>query len=1032
MSNFQLPDTLQQHRPLLLALEAIGWLHMTGKAKADFLRSHGGQGNYDYTKWHEQENQPFPWDDLLKWAKDSFDLKKKFSLSDDPWPETLTEFLTKHTGRDSGILGLLQAGHAMASGIEKNLPKNTSKYLCQDATHMWLSTAFGHPVRNLLANPPELLTETGWRRLLGQIERLLDDLEKLGNPASPHTINDLDGWWRWRDGAVGPKGWLRKAFTSTLAETRLPNNDVTLFDQSYVAAALFKSAAAGAILEGGSFPWNDGNLKQQSRWRLLTVGIDYYEVRAVKIGDWTGARLALDKFFRKVRRLVEVDLAVGSLLYADRGVCVFSFPGERFNHKGGDLQIEKRNKWLTDQIDSYAREAKLEIPPYCSISEPSRSLVGMTAEIRKAKNIMSVPLHRGWIIPDRDSSGNGHVCPVCLVRRNGGTSSKQIPCKTCKDRRIGRLNAWLNRELESDTIWISELADANDRIALITMSLDIEPWLEGSRLDSLRTQALPEWNRYNKKIAKAIKNQTKRHATCPLHVQLLEYYKKRIKNPTQDMSSDGIISKMIPGIEDEFSTTSPASWKNIYLKMVEDRANAPKWDDLDDSDSAARWLIHQLFRKLASPGRIYRFQRQAEDFFKVLLAEFREIAAATSNCWRTRRLVIKPDNGSAGSWEDRHTYNGRYGDAPISLVYRERTNDFLTICNLARLLRPEQGKDSLVGAQLKLKADDREWGKQTKTLKVKSLSDDVGELGCYHPVIPLELSPVRFRVLVPLEAASECVDYAVEAWSDQIARVWDRLPLRVGVVAFSRMTPFQAVIEAARNIEADLARNGNKSEAWRVAGCETRDGVTALSLRSLDGQSGILQTMPIRFPDGREDVFYPYLAVEDKQVRYPHDFQHPDGQVYRHVEDLRNGDGVRVYPSYIATLFLDSTAKRFGPLSRRQLMQWRRMRDLWRLIDRCVPSQTALRGAWSELVERREAWQGSEGTWLEGAEEAWLDLVRTVFHERLGVRSACLETLVQAARDGLPEWSLEWHMNVLKKQVSGLPVRGRTQTGGDP
>jgi hypothetical protein len=49
MTGFQLPDTLRRHLPLLLALEAIGWLHMTGKAKAEFLQSHGGHGNYDYT-----------------------------------------------------------------------------------------------------------------------------------------------------------------------------------------------------------------------------------------------------------------------------------------------------------------------------------------------------------------------------------------------------------------------------------------------------------------------------------------------------------------------------------------------------------------------------------------------------------------------------------------------------------------------------------------------------------------------------------------------------------------------------------------------------------------------------------------------------------------------------------------------------------------------------------------------------------------------------------------------------------------------
>ena len=106
-------------------------------------------------------------------------------------------------------------------------------------------------------------------------------------------------------------------------------------------------------------------------------------------------------------------------------------------------------------------------------------------------------------------------------------------------------------------------------------------------------------------------------------------------------------------------------------------------------------------------------------------------------------------------------------------------------------------------------------------------------------------------------------------------------------------------------------------------------------------------------------------------------------------------------------------------MNRKQLTEWLRMRDLWKLIDRAAPSQAALRGAWSELVDRRDAWQGPDGTWFEGGETAWLDFARSVFHERLDVGGACLDTLVQAAGEGLLDWSLEWHMSVLKKQVSG-------------
>lgn len=1058
MTNVEAWDRLREHRPLLLACEAIGWLHMAGKARIDFLQMHGGQENgYDYKAWGDQEN----WDNPLQWVED------KFKLDEEAWPETLTAFITEHAERSSksGLVSLLQAGHAMASGIEKNLPADTSKYLGQDVTHMWMSSAFGTPVRNLLADPPEALTEAGWKRLLeqiktllinlevlanlpeagwkhliSQIKKLLEDLKALANPPErlteadwkqlleqsktllieyealgnltvPDAADDLDDWWNWREGVMGPDGWLRRAFTSTLAETRLPNNDVTLFDQSYVAAALFKSAVAGAVLEGSKFPWSGKGLKQGTRWRLLTVGIgvDHYEARAVKIGDWTGTRLALDKFFTKVRKLVEVKLALGSLLYRDGGVCVFSFPGERLNHTGGDLQIEKCQEYLTRVIDGYAHNtdlANLEMPPYCHISDPSRSLVGMTAEIQKARKATAVPLHRDWQIPGQDSrdSSGGSICPVCLVRRSPSeTTNRQSPCAPCLKRRTHRLDAWLKGELDSESIWLSEVADANDRVALVTLSLDIEPWLDGNRLDALRAQSVAEWSTYNSTTKKPLP---------PTHTEWVSLVKAALGKDNSAHKARSLIQKKIaPGLRDENSNDVP--WDKFYELIVEDRSQAPKWDTLDDNDRAA-WLAHQLFCKLASPGRIHRFWRQTEEFFKELLGEFHKLAAADPNCWRVRRLLLKPDQPSS-TWKNRVPYNGRCDGNPIDLLFDEERKGFVTLFNMSRFLAPEQDKSALQNKEIVLKDDDNE---NAGTLKVQSVENVSGALGVYHPVIPLELSPMRFRVLLPLEAASACVDRAAEAWRAQFARVWDRLPLRVGVVAFSRMMPFQAVIEAARNIESDL-EGTNEPETWRVAGCETREGVAALRLESLDHPQELLQTVPITLPDGRDDVFYPYLAVEDKHPRFPRDFRHPNGQVFRHASDLQSGDGISIYPSRIAVLFMDDATKRFQSPPRRPLMEWLRMRELWQLVNRYAPSQTALRGAWSEVVERREAWQGPDGAWLDGGEAAWLDLARAVFHERLGVRGACLEELVEAAGDGLLDWSLEWHISVLKKQVSG-------------
>jgi hypothetical protein len=697
------------------------------------------------------------------------------------------------------------------------------------------------------------------------------------------------------------------------------------------------------------------------------------------------------------------------------------------------LQIKEWENYLQQEIDDYAsKKAKFEMPPYCKISEePSRSLVGMTAEIRKAREMMAVPLHRNWEIPGQDSS-DGHVCPVCLVRKSKKDKekppSKQKPCEICMKRRTHRLNKWLKGDIESDTIWISEVADANDRVALITMTLDIEPWLDGTRLDSLRTQAISEWRKFNPELYEFWQRDenTRKKEHNPVNPDrpfdsLQQEIKKRLGQFKED---DLLLCNLQEGYRHAKERNDQRSddeiWRNYFSLIVEDRASRdqPEWKN-DDPRHNAGWLTHQLFRKLASPGRIYRFQRQAEEFFKALLAGFRETAAENQNRRRVRRLIFKTAN--SGSWEDLQPYAGRFNDTPLDLLYIKELGGFITISNLSRLLERTQGEGGFIDKTIPLKDDDNNPASTLTIKAVEELSGDFGHLGAYNPVISLDLSPVRFRVLVPLEAASACVDRALQAWSYEFSRVRDRLPIQIGVAAFPRKTPFQAVIDAVRNLEEDLRSGNADPEIWRVVDTEIRDGITVLSVTA-GGSSAEpeLWTMPMTLPDGREDVFYPYTEVEDSEARFPLDFRHPKTErIYRHVKDLKSGDGVHVYPSRVAFLFMDDTKKRFEPAECKPLKQWKRMRELWNLIDRAVPSRTALHGAWSELAGRRDAWKAPNGTWLDSGDEAWTDLVRAIFHERLGIRGAGLDTLVQAARDGLLEWCLEWHLRVLKLQVNG-------------
>ncbi|HVZ31053.1 MAG TPA: hypothetical protein VG963_01425, partial [Polyangiaceae bacterium] len=98
---------LRDHRAVLLACEAIGWLHMAGKAHLDFAKQQASDAAKGATTWDE-----------LKWATN---IIGRFGTLPSLGTQAITpsELFEKHRGRSDGLLGLLQAAHAMASGIEK-------------------------------------------------------------------------------------------------------------------------------------------------------------------------------------------------------------------------------------------------------------------------------------------------------------------------------------------------------------------------------------------------------------------------------------------------------------------------------------------------------------------------------------------------------------------------------------------------------------------------------------------------------------------------------------------------------------------------------------------------------------------------------------------------------------------------------------------------------------------------------------------------------------------------------------------------
>lgn len=1002
MSASDLLKLLRDNRAALLVCEAIGWLHMAGKAHPDFVRQQALDAK-------DADDGTKKWKYQLACSA-LYERFPTLSVGDNAIP--VKDLFEKHADRNpaEGLLGLMQAAHGMASGIEKNHSPNSTEYLKQTLANTWLTTPFGYPVQNLLGTPsPDVLAPGAWPDLEARIGALVDELAQRAsdpncNADDPKQVRE---WIEWRDRAIGKSGWLREAFTSTLAETRVPNNDVTLWDQSFIAAALFKAAAAGAVLTGPSFEWGN-NIKANTRWRVLTIGIgaEHYESRAVRIGDWTGTRQEIAAFFDEVCNFIEVNLALGACVYRDERTLAFTFPGERFDGLGSvdDQLAQELRTAIEAHVDSLAKEKfGFETPPIVQLScRSTRSFIAMAGELTKARQVLEVPVHRPWEIKSDGSNGR-HVCPVTLVRpghpSKHGNDRKQDVSKKAYDRRTGRRVSW--EKNGGDTIWITEVADENDRVALLTFSLGLERWLDGTHVDSLRAQSVVEWSQHNS-LSKGVQTPATHRELKALMQKALP---KKGNEPTKIRAQ--LLKNLNAGFEEQ-------QWPlPFYQHIVQDRTSAPAWSSLDDANAAA-WLTHQLLRKNASPGRVHRFWRTARAFFSEALEEFRSLVSKPGGN-RTRRLKLElRHSGSASNClEEGEVYSGRLPfapDAPFEVLCCG--NHFVTVCNLARVLGAKEDAAKLEGEQFDARGDDAERERFRFTIdRVEAIED--GPLATYHPLIVLEENPERFRVLVPLQAADACIKHVILKWRREMARVWDRLPLRVGVIAFPRKTPFQAVIEATRNVEDALA--AGDPEKWRVLQVLREQEKVWISFERPDKGREVV-AMPTQLKDDRDDVYYPNLAVDRTEREKPHDFTAPrrDGPsvVYRWAAELCEDDIVCVEPSRYAAVFLDSTARRFDPVEVHPLSEWDRRRTVWEQVRKVAPSATAARAVEQSLREARERWTDADGV-LD--ETAWRHWVRAVLANEWKVSGHHLNDLEQAACDGVLERVLNWHLHVLKQ-----------------
>lgn len=343
----------------------------------------------------------------------------------------------------SKVTELLEASHNVASGIDKEYVGGEGK---QNNTPIFASSAFGD-----------------------ENEINLSDWQKRRDTFVEALLNKETGERLFRD-----------ALITALGDTQRPINEITLWDLSASVAAYYKSALAQAIVTRNWIP------RDALRWRLLRVNFDVLGLyaKAVKIADLLAYRDAVDKACETVKKLVEEEYPLGNEVYRDTTGIYFTFP---------DLELPAE---LEQEIRHRVEAVEPELAPRIAVTAGDGATVqeqlkGILGKARKeAQQDLERPFDTSNLSPQWQQqwktlgAGRWEVCPVCRLRPK--QESDEI-CEHCEKRRQPRLNAW--KDNPPQTIWLGEIADHNDRVALLVGKFGLGGWLSGDLVQTMLASA---------------------------------------------------------------------------------------------------------------------------------------------------------------------------------------------------------------------------------------------------------------------------------------------------------------------------------------------------------------------------------------------------------------------------------------------------------------------------------------------------------------------------------------------------------------
>ena len=491
-------QVLANNRDALLLAEVAALLHDVGKFCTLHIEAHATGGQRKWSNSHAYKVVTDAPQSVIHLSKAAASLKK---------PDALNNVLNAQSPKAADFI----------SAVLKNWLQNNTINLFSEIYSLAELIMLGTPGFATDKNRPQLLdSKSGWlAAVLGVCHNEAhvdkeDPPPDQGNQTLPDVFmstafgyekqkvvvdtsqESLDN--RLQKLPVPPtRDQVLREFAYGLGDTRRPVNEVVLSDWGWMVASLFKPAIAGALITNQKPDirqwqnWRDKLIDHDLRWRLLRVNFDVLGLyaKAIKIADLLGYQRAVDEACEAVKKLIEEEYPLGNEIYRDSTGIYFTFP---------DLDLPPN---LAQEIRRRVEAVEMELAPRIAVvtgngNTAAEQLKGILGKARReALEALAQPFdsqhlsacwQQQWTTV---GEGNWELCPVCRLRP---MKEGKEACETCMQRRMSRIKTW-----ESDpaqTIWMDEIADHNDRVALIVGRFGLDDWLSGDLVQTMLVKAV--------------------------------------------------------------------------------------------------------------------------------------------------------------------------------------------------------------------------------------------------------------------------------------------------------------------------------------------------------------------------------------------------------------------------------------------------------------------------------------------------------------------------------------------------------------